>query len=254
MQPPCKAIIADDEQALRSSLRLQLTHLWPELEICAEAENGFQALDLIRIHEPQIAFLDIKMPGLSGMEVAFKAAGRCHIVFITAFDQFAVQAFENAAVDYLLKPVEPGRLMQTMQRLKERLANAALLPDGIAKVLKSLQSTLAQAQGYLKWLKVMDRESIRLIAVEDVFCFQAQDKYTVVRTASGEYLIRKPIKELVESLDPEIFWQIHRGTIVNAAKIDQVERSLTGRYVLTLKQIDDTFIVSRSFRDRFKSM
>lgn len=256
MQPAVSAIVADDEPALRQSLKSQLQQAWPGLEIVAEAANGLDALQLINIHQPHIAFLDIRMPGMTGMEVARRIAHLCRIVFITAHEQFAVEAFENEAVDYLLKPVDPQRLGLTIHRLKERLARETIDPDPVRAALQSLQDRLVANQDkfHLKWIKVQDRQSIRLVAVEEVCCFQAQDKYTVVRTQDEEFLIRKPIKQLTGELDPEMFWQIHRATIVNAACIDKISTSLTGSYVLTLKNMSGTFTVSRSFRDRFRSM
>ena len=250
-----RALIADDEAPLRRALVTELSRAWPALSICAEAENGIEALERITTLRPDIAFLDIRMPGLSGMEVARQVFTFCRIVFITAYDQFAVEAFENEAVDYLLKPVEPERLARTVQRLKARLARPAPLPEEIGAALQSLESRLGHpAPAYLKWIKTLDRDVIRLVPVDEICCFEAQDKYTVVRTRSEEFLIRKPIKELAEELDPEAFWQIHRGTIVNAACIDKVSSQLTGQYVLTLKGIDGTFMVSRRFRHRFRAM
>jgi DNA-binding LytR/AlgR family response regulator len=256
MPLPLKAVLADDEKSLCAHLKSLLQQAWPELHICAEARNGVEALELIQKHRPEVAFLDIKMPGMSGMEVARQAAALCRIVFVTAYDHFAVQAFENEAVDYLLKPVEPQRLARTVQRLKERFEKRDLDPAPIQAVLKSLQEHLAAEAPapYLKWIKVPDRQSLRLIAVEEICCFQAQDKYTVVQAEREEFLIRKPIKELVEELDPQTFWQIHRSTIVNAAWIDKISTSLTGSYILTLKSRPGTLTVSRSYRDRFKSM
>lgn len=255
MPTTLRAIIADDEAPLRRSLKTQLGQVWPALSICAEAENGIEALEQITSLQPDIAFLDIRMPGMSGMEVARKAAASCRIVFITAYDQFAVEAFENEAVDYLLKPVEPERLARTVRRLKERLARPAPLPEEISAALHTLESRLANSSpAYLKWIKTLDRDIIRLVPVDEIRCFEAQDKYTVVRTRDEEFLIRKPIRELADELDPQAFWQIHRGTIVNAACIDKVSSQLSGRYVLTLKGVDGTFVVSRRFRHRFRTM
>lgn len=257
MQPTTiKAIIADDEEPLRRFLKSMLVEAWPELEICALAANGVEALRQIETHRPDIAFLDIKMPGMSGMEVARRVADVCRIVFITAYDQFAVEAFENEAVDYLLKPVDAKRLELTINRLKNRLGKQTLSPAPIHAVLQSLQEHLAAvpATAYLKWIKVPDKQSIRLIAVEEICCFQAQDKYTVVLTRDDEFLIRRPIKLLLEELDPEMFWQIHRSTIVNAACIDRVGTSLSGSYHLTLLNMPGRYIVSRSYRERFRSM
>lgn len=256
MQATLEALIADDEPLLRRWLVDELKSVWPELHICGEAENGIQALELIAAHQPRIAFLDIKMPGLTGMEVARRVATTCHIVFITAFDRFAVQAFENAAVDYLLKPVERSRLVMTVARLKKRLDAPDQAPDQLTALRHLLQEQLetALSPAYLQWIKVQDKQHIRLIPVEEVSLFQAQDKYTVVRTPDGEHLIRKPIRELIEELDPERFWQIRRGTIVKASAIDKVSISLTGRHTLTLKGSAGSFIISRGFRHRFKSM
>jgi DNA-binding LytR/AlgR family response regulator len=251
-----KAIIADDEEPLRLSLVSLLKQTWPDLEICAQASNGIDALQQIEALHPDIAFLDIKMPGMSGMEVARQVADRCRIVFITAYERFAVEAFENAAVDYLLKPVDRARLELTISRLKKRLTEETLTPDPLEAVLQSLQDRLLVTQpvSYLRWIKVIDKQNLRLIPVEDICYFQAQDKYTVVVTEEDEFLIRKPIKLLSEELDPDMFWQIHRSTVVNATYIDRVSTSLTGRYSLTLKKIPGTFLISRSYRDRFKAM
>ncbi len=256
MQAPVRALIADDEKQLREHLKKLLAECWPELHICAEAANGLEALERIRSERPDVAFLDIKMPGKSGMEVASEAADLCCIVFITAYDQFAVEAFEREAVDYLLKPVEPERLVKTVSRLRQRLAQNSLDPAPIHAALQSLSQQLIPPPEtiYLKWIKVMERDDIRLIPVDEVACFQAQDKYTVVQTASGEHLIRKTIKALTEELDPELFWQIHRGTIVNAARIAKVSASFTGGLQVTLKGQTGKLAVSRRFQHRFKSM
>jgi len=256
MPNPIKAITADDEAPLRRYLADQLKQLWPELQICAEARNGVEALQAIEAHRPDIAFLDIKMPGMTGMEVARRAADICHIVFITAYDQFAVQAFEAQAVDYLLKPVEPQRLAATVRRLQNHLLKQTLDPAPIHAVLQVLNERLAQppVNDYLKWIKVSERQSVRLLQVEEICSFQAQDKYTKVQTATQEFLIRKTIKSLSEELNPDMFWQIHRSTIVNAAWIDKVSPSVTGAYTLTLKKRPGTLTVSRNFKDRFKAM
>ncbi|MFH0728395.1 MAG: LytTR family DNA-binding domain-containing protein [Pseudomonadota bacterium] len=251
-----KAIIADDEEPLRNRLVIELHRAWPELRICGEAENGVQALDRITMLEPEIAFLDIKMPGLTGLQVAQRAPAACRIVFITAYDQYAVEAFERQAVDYLLKPVDPPRLSQTVERLKAHLDRPVEANDKLASLLQSLQERLAAVTppAYLQWIKAADSRGLRLIPAEEIRCFQARDKYTAVHTRDGEFLIRKPIRELAGELDPSVFWQIHRGTIVNAAAIDKISSSLTGRYVLTLKEMDGALTVSRGFHHRFKAM
>ena len=251
-----KAIIADDEKELRTYLKSLLAEVWPELMISGEAANGQEALELIKSEKPQIAFLDIRMPGLSGMEVAKKIAGTCRLIFVTAFDQYAVGAFEREAVDYLVKPVSKKRLAQTVERLKKQLKDSPEPSPDLAKVLEHVISTL-KGRGsvdFLRWIRTQHRENIRLIPVEEVDYFQAEDKYTLVLTRDGEALIRKSIKELTQELDPNQFWQIHRSRIVNVSKIDQVSRSLTGRGVLKLKNRPEILTVSRNYLHLFKQM
>lgn len=251
-----KAIIADDEKELRIYLKSILSEIWPELVICGEAKNGKEALELVESKRPQIAFLDIRMPGLSGMEVAKRIAGLCRIVFVTAFDQYAVEAFEKEAVDYLLKPVSKERLVQTIQRLKNQLDSSSEPPARLAEVIEQVISKLP-GRGethFLRWIKTQDKDSIRLIPVEEADYFKAEDKYTLVITKEGESLIKKSIKELAQELDPGQFWQIHRGTIVNVSKIDKVSRSLTGRGMLKLKGRPELLTVSRNYLPLFKQM
>jgi DNA-binding LytR/AlgR family response regulator len=251
-----RAIIADDEEELRTYLKSSLAEVWPEVIICGEARNGKEALELVESMRPQIAFLDIRMPGLSGMEVARRIAGLCRIVFVTAFDQYAVEAFERDAVDYLLKPVSKERLIQTVQRLKAQLKSSIEPPAGLAEVLEQVFSRLPSrgGPGFLRWIKTQHKDSIRLIPVEDIDYFKAEDKYTLVITKEGESLIRKSIKELTDELDPAQFWQIHRGIIVNVSRIDRVSRSLTGRGVVKLKERPELLTVSRSYLHLFSQM
>ena len=252
-----KAIIADDEKELRTYLKRMLAETWPQLEICGEAANGKEALKMVDVFAPHIAFLDIKMPGLSGLDVAKNIAGICRIVFITAFDQYAVEAFERDAVDYLVKPVTKERLLQTINRLKKQLQSSPEPPADLARIITQVLADLqgnTNADQYLRWIKTQHKESVRLIPVEEVDYFQAGDKYTLVITAKGEALIKKSIKELSRELDPQQFWQIHRGTIVNVASIENVGRSLTGRGVLKLKNRPDTLTVSRQYLHLFKQM
>jgi len=248
-----KAVIADDEAPLRQFLRARLSEVWPELVICGEARNGKEALDLIERHRPQIAFLDIKMPGITGMQVAEKIAGSCRIVFVTAFDEFAVEAFEKEAVDYLLKPVSKERLEKTVKRLKEDLASGAGLP---AEMLHRLmvRLSLEKGSGRLQYLRVQHGDGVRLLPVEEVIYFKAEDKYTAVITREGESLVRKPIKELAEELDHEKFWQIHRGVIVNVRFIARMSRSLTGKGVIKLKDRSENLTVSSRYMHLFKQM
>ncbi|KQC11385.1 MAG: hypothetical protein APR62_09950 [Smithella sp. SDB] len=253
-----KAVIAYDEKELRTYLKKMLAEVWPQLEICGEAANGKETLKMIDTVAPHIAFLDIKMPGISGLEVAKNIAGICRIVFITAFDQYAVEAFEREAVDYLVKPVTKERLLQTVNRLKKQLQSSPEPPVDLAEMIKqlltSLQSNANAGLRYLQWIKTQHKENVRLISVEEVDYFQAGDKYTLVITAEGESLIKKSIKELSQELDPQKFWQIHRGTIVNVSKIETIGRSLTGRGILKLKNRTDALTVSRQYLHLFKQM
>lgn len=250
-----KAIIADDEEQLVIYLESMLSRIWPELKICGRAGNGRDALALIEAHAPDIAFLDIKMPGLTGMEVAARCGGSTRVVFITAFNQYAVDAFESGAMDYLLKPVTNARLEKTVTRLKKRVAKTpppAELTAAIEEVIRAVgRSAPAPC---LKWIKAQHRDSIRLIYVNDVIYFKSSAKYTSVLTAEGESLIKKPIKELSEELDPETFWRIHRGTIINAGCIDKISHSLTGRLAVKLKGSSEILTVSRSYSHLFKQM
>jgi len=252
-----KAIIADDEKELRTYLKRMLAETWPQLEICGEAINGKEAMKLIDDFAPHIAFLDIKMPGLSGLDVAKKIAGVCHIVFVTAFDQYAVEAFEREAVDYLVKPVTKERLLQTIHRLKKHLQSSPEPSEGLTQMITHVLAGLQdnpRTDRYLRWIKTQHKDCVRLISVEEIDYFQSGDKYTLVMTAEGEALIKKSIKELSRELDPQKFWQIHRGTIVNVSRIENVARSFTGRGVLKLKNRPDTLTVSRQYLHLFRQM
>lgn len=251
--PEIRAVIADDEAPLRQSLRRRLFEVWPELVVCGEAKNGEEALALIERHRPQVAFLDIRMPGLTGLEVAGRIGGSCRIVFVTAYDDYAVEAFEQEAVDYLLKPVTRERLAKTVQRLKKELQTGADLP---AETLRRLLDRLSSEGEIrrLQYLRVQHGDAVRLIPVDEVIYFQAQDKYTAVITKEGESLIRKSIRDLAAELDPDRFWQIHRGILVNVRCIARVSRSLTGKGVLKLKDRDETLPVSPRYLHRFRQM
>jgi DNA-binding LytR/AlgR family response regulator len=251
-----EAIIADDEKQLRIHLKSKLAALWPELTICGEAENGIEALALIETCRPAIAFLDIKMPGLSGIEVAQKIRVSCHVVFITAFDQYAIEAFENEAIDYILKPVTDERLEKTIKRLKKQVSGISNPPIDFSRAMDRLLAGLKdkQSSGYLKWIKVRHGEEVRLISIDEVCYFKAEDKYTVVKTLENESLIKKSIRQLTEELDPDQFWRIHRGTIISVSRIDGVHRSFAGRYIVKLKELPETLTVSRSYAHLFKQM
>jgi DNA-binding LytR/AlgR family response regulator len=243
------ALIAEDEPMLRAQLRARLVHAWPDLVIAAEAENGEQALALCKQLEPDVAFLDIRMPVLGGLEVAATISGRCHIVFVTAYDEYAVTAFEQGAADYVLKPVTADRMVMVVERLKERLKGP---PAQLATVLEQL--TARGSGGPLRWIKASLGASMRLIPVDDVQYFHAEDKYTRVVTADGDALIRKTIKELGEELDPELFWQVHRATIVNLRAIARVDRDYRDLPLILLKGRAEPLTVSRTFAHRFKAM
>lgn len=251
-----RAIIADDEDKLRKHLRSQLTEIWPDLAICGEARNGQEALELIEQYRPEIAFLDIRMPGLSGIEVAKKIAGSCWVIFVTAYDQYAVEAFEHAAIDYLLKPVTHERLSRTVKRLREQIALSHKPPLEVSELVERLMASLSQRQTpqYLRFVRVQQGDGIRLIPVEEVCYFKADDKYTMVITKENESLIRKPIKELADELDPQDFWRIHRGTMVNVHCIAQVSRSVTGKGVVRLKDRPESLAISRQYIHLFKQM
>jgi DNA-binding LytR/AlgR family response regulator len=254
--PNPEAIIADDEAQLRIYLKSKLAELWPELVVCGEAQNGLEALELIETRQPAVAFLDIKMPGLSGIEVAQKIGPNCRVVFITAFDQYAIDAFESEAVDYILKPVTDQRLQKTIKRLKKQISDNSTLSVDLARSMDRLLAALKDrpASGYLKWIKVRHGEAVRLIPVDDICYFKAEDKYTVVRTREAESLIKKSISQLTVELDPDQFWRIHRGTIVNVRQVAKVHRSFAGKLAVKLKELPEALTVSRSFAYLFKQM
>ncbi len=248
-----RAIIADDEEALREYLKKKLSVLWPELVIIGEARDGEAALRLIRDRQPDIVFLDVQMPGLSGIEVARQSGGACMVVFVTAYDQYAIEAFESEALDYLLKPVTDERLEKTVKRLKERISSSSSAPD-MSAMLEKMSLALRKSSGHLQWIKAQHKDGIRLIPVADIYFFKATDKYTTVRTRDGEFLIRKTIKELEEELDPEMFWRVHRAAIVNAKAIHAVNRSVAGTYTIRFKDIQDHLAVSRAYAHLFRQM
>jgi DNA-binding LytR/AlgR family response regulator len=252
--PAPKLLIAEDETLLREQLREGLNELWPAAHICAEAADGAQALKALLEHEPDVAFLDIQMPHLSGLEIAHHAAGRCHLVFVTAYDRFAIDAFEHGAVDYLLKPLKQERLAQAVARLKTRLGSA---PAAIAPLLAE-RPTLSQQHagpaGHLEWLKAAQGNTVRLISVNDVLYLQADERYTRVITHEREAFIKTPIRELAEQLDPRRFWQIHRSTLVNVHVIETATRNLTGGVELRLKSRSERLQVSRAFAHLFRQM
>ena len=263
-----RAVLADDERLMREQLRARLAEVWPELQIVAEAKNGQEAVDLVAEHRPDIVFLDIRMPGLTGVEAARRIAQMeldpddllPEIVFITAYDQYAVEAFEQGVVDYVLKPAERERLALTVARLRERLARRGT-PDetGSAPMQQLLHQLAARldpgsATKPLQWIQASVGNAIQMIPVDEVLFFISDEKYTRVQTAQVEALIRKPIKELVDELDPQTFWQIHRSTLVNVKAIADVSRDFRGRQIVTVKGHGEKLEVSRSYTGLFKGM
>ena len=244
-----RALIAEDEPLLREQLKRRIAEAWPELVVAIEAGSGDEAIAAFEQSPTDVAFLDIRMPGRTGLEVARALGGRAHVVFVTAYDEYAIAAFEEGAIDYLLKPVTPDRLAKVVARLKARLASP---PLDLETVLQRLASR--DASPHLKWIRASLGNAMRMVPVEDVLFFQAEDKYTKVVTTDGEALIKKPIKELYDELDPEAFWQIHRGTIVSLRAIARVERDWRDQPVITLKDRPEKLVVSRTFAHRFKAM
>jgi DNA-binding LytR/AlgR family response regulator len=261
------AVVAEDEATLRQELIEALGQVWPELCILGEAADGIAALRLVAEHQPDVVFLDIQMPGATGLEVAAQLAGqgRSHIVFVTAYDQYAIEAFDAGAVDYLLKPLSVPRLFSTIRRLKERLQGP---PADIGNLLKQLSRDPleaersspsspqpgAPARAPLRWINASVGQTLRLLTVDEILYFQADTKYTRVVTRDAEALIRKPLKELAEELDAHQFWQIHRSTLVNVAAIAGASRDFRGRLQLKLKDRPESLLVAESYTYLFKQM
>jgi len=249
-QTRATALIAEDEPLLAGELRDELARAWPDLDVCAVVHDGHAAMEAIERLRPQVLFLDIQMPGLSGLEVARLCGTRAHVVFITAFDRYAVQAFEDGAVDYLVKPLQPARLARAVQRLKDRLGSA---PADLGHLLDRL-ATAPGAVERTRWITVLSGHEIRLIAIDDVICFEAGAKYVAVVTAEGESLITTPLKDLLPGLDPQVFWQIHRSTVVNVNTIEAVHRLPNGRMEVRLKGIARRLFVSDRYAHLFRQM
>ena len=245
------ALIAEDEPLMRERLKEKLAEAWPELEVVAEAADGDEALALFDVHRPRVAFLDIRMPGRTGLDVAAAIGGECHVVFVTAYDQYAIAAFDAGAVDYLLKPVEAERLAQAVARVKTKLASA---PPDLSQVVAALRAHAAAAPARLRWIKAAVGKQVRLIPVDEVVYFQSDTKYTRVVLAQSEALIRTPLKDLVAELDPERFWQIHRSTIVNVAQLAGVLREDAERQFALFKSRPERLPISRQFTHLFKQM
>ncbi len=248
-------LIADDEPLLREHLAAHLKRLWPDLQVVAEARNGREAVELFDTHAPDIVFLDVHMPGLNGIEAARSIARRAQIVFVTAYEQYAVQAFEQGAIDYLVKPFDEARLADTVQRLQQRRAAAA--PEGLEGVLERLSAELKRERAgtsWLQWIKASVGSSVRLIPVDQVVYLRSDEKYTLVVWDGGEALIRKTIRELADELNPEVFVQVHRSVIVNLRQVAQVTRGLNETAEVHLKGRTEVLPVSRSYLHFFRQM
>ncbi|HEY5897585.1 MAG TPA: LytTR family DNA-binding domain-containing protein [Burkholderiales bacterium] len=256
-----RAVIADDEPLMRAQLADRLGELWPELEIVGQAKNGAEAVEMVERERPQVVFLDIRMPAKTGIEaardiarlVAARGERPPEIVFVTAYDQYAIDAFEQGVIDYVLKPAERERLAVTVERLRKRVAAPAAPSGDLQEALARLAAQISPAPR-LKWIQASVGTQIQMIPVEDVLFFVSDEKYTRVQTAQQEALIRKPIKELIAELDPAQFWQIHRSTLINTRAIAGVVRDERGRQLVTIKGRPEKLEVSRSYAHLFKGM
>ncbi len=256
--PPITAIIAEDEPILRAQLKAKLARMWPELTTVADVGDGEAALEAIDEHRPQLAFLDIQMPEMTGVEVARSLAAnrnlRCHVVFVTAFDQYAVEAFDANAVDYVLKPYTDERLLTAVNRLKARLALQPAPVQNLDALVAQLSAQLKPSPQRLNWIKASIGSQLRLIPVDDVLFFQSDEKYTLVATQELDALIRTPIRDILDGLDGEVFWQIHRSVIVNARAVESVSRDFRGQATVKIKGRPENLAVSRPFSHLFKQM
>lgn len=255
------ALIADDETPLREQLKIRLQEVWPELRIVAEAGNGIAAIEQAQLHQPDVIFLDIRMPGKSGIEAARQLSQQAQIVFVTAYDEYAIEAFEQGAMDYLLKPVDAARLASTCQRLQQRLAAtkatapASASADQVEQMLRQImQHSQAGKPDYLRWIQASVGNSLRMISTKEILFFRSDEKYTRVQTEQAEFLIRKPLKELEDALDPDEFWRIHRSTLVRVAAIAEITRDFRGRQLVQVKNHPEKLEVSRNHTHLFQHM
>jgi DNA-binding LytR/AlgR family response regulator len=260
------ALVADDEPLLRAALVRMLADAWPALEVVAQARNGREAVQMFEASRPDVCFLDVHMPGLSGVDAAWAIGRRAHLVFVTAFDQYAVGAFAQGALDYLVKPLEPARLAETVARLQERLRGAAAVAEpsaasDIAALVEQLAVRLQQGRRAppLQWLRASVGQALRLIPVEEVDYLRSDEKYTRIawrgdRGQAGEALVRTPLKELLAQLDPALFVQVHRAVVVNLRAIDHVVRGDNETARIHLRNRPETLPVSRTYAPLFKQM
>jgi DNA-binding LytR/AlgR family response regulator len=248
------AIIADDEDLPRKDLRRMLNELWPELQIIAECEHGADALEAIHQHNPDIAFLDIRMPGMTGLDVANATKGRCHAVFTTAYDNHALEAFSAGAIDYLLKPISRERLVDAIARLKARLEVKAA-PSDLSSLMQELDKRLRpQNVERIRWISASVGDTIKMFPIDKILFFTSDEKYTRVVCTDDEAHVRKPLKEIIDGLDPEVFWQIHRSVVVRADAIAKAHRDELGKVTVELRGTKEVLKVSQAYAWRFKPM
>ena len=258
-EPQATALIADDEPLLRDELAAMLAREWPELRVVAQARNGREAVELFEAHQPAICFLDVHMPGMTGIEAAQRIGSRAHLVFVTAFEQYALQAFEQGAHDYVVKPVDAGRLATTVARLKERVRTSA--PSAVSEeLLRELSARLRGEAGGapLRWIRASSRGALRMIPVDDIDFLRSDEKYTLVAWRDegqpAEALISTPLKALVPQLDPSQFVQIHRSVVVNLRSVRQVVRGENETATVHLRDRGELLPVSRSYLHVFRQM
>lgn len=248
-----RLLVAEDERPQREELVRLLAELWPDARLVDACADGLEALEAIGRAQPDVAFLDIQMPGMSGLELALTLSGRAHVVFVTAYDRYAIEAFEHGAVDYLLKPVQRERLARTVARVRAQISTQpSNLDELIGRLRREL--TVPAPDAALKWITASIGDTVKLFSIDDVIAFRSQDKYTQVLTADDDALIRRSLRELTQQLDPDTFWQVHRSVVVRVSAIDVVQRDELGRYTLSLKGRPDKLPVASAFHARFRGM
>lgn len=243
-----RALIAEDEPALRAEVRQALGELWPELIVCAEVGDGVEAVRVLEQQRPDVLFLDVAMPGMDGLEVARRASGRSHVVFITAYDEHAVPAFDEGAVDFLVKPLSMERLRRTVSRLRARIGQA---PVAVEPLLAELRQALEKRRG-LRWISVLEGRELRFVTTEEILFFRSDHKYTAAVTREREHLVARPLKQLVEELDPEAFWRVHRSYVVNLRAILSVRKIAGGGLEIVLRDHAERIPVSQPYTHRFR--